>query len=245
MRTTLSWNTKQQQTAASLKPMGWIESLLVVLLPAVAMIFAHYVAYPYLKSNGIAPYISYSIATFPVMIFMFAAALIGYRLEGHPWTWAAFSLRFRLGHMNKRAWLLTGAGVVALLLAGQLANMLLMALYQALHYTPYSFAFGAPIPLLALVGLLFNIIGEEFWWRGYILPRQEAHFGRWAWLVNGTLWSFFHLFKWWGLPGLLLVCQIIPYLSQRLKNNWPAMLMHFVLNGLGIVVGVILILFNS
>jgi hypothetical protein len=110
------------------------------------------------------------------------------------------------------------------------------------NYTPYSFAFGAPVPLLALVGLFFNIVGVEFWWRGYILPRQEVRFGRRAWLVNGTRWSFFHIFKWWGLPGLLVVCQIVPFLSQKLKNNWPAMIMDFLINGLGIVVSVVMLL---
>ena len=29
----------------------------------------------------------------------------------------------------------------------------------------------------ATVILLFNIGGEELWWRGYVLPRQELAFG--------------------------------------------------------------------
>jgi membrane protease YdiL (CAAX protease family) len=228
----------------SLVPMGWIETGLAMLFPTAGMIFAHYAAYPYLKSLGIAPYISYMAATIPVMIGMLLAALIGYHREGHAWTWEAFAKRFRLGRPNGRVWLWTGAAVIAYLLLGQLANTLLMMIYQALAFTPPTFAFGAPIPLLAIVGLAFNIIGEEFWWRGYILPRQEAHFGRWAWLVNGTIWAFFHLYKWWGLPGMLIVCQIIPFLSQRLKNNWPALLLHFLLNGLGILIAIAAILIS-
>ena len=31
-----------------------------------------------------------------------------------------------------------------------------------------------------LGGLFFNIFGEEFWWRGYILPRQELVMGKYA-----------------------------------------------------------------
>jgi hypothetical protein len=75
-----------------------------------------------------------------------------------------------------------------------------------------------------------------------LYPTPAASFGRWAWLVNGTLWAFFHIFKWWALPGLLVICQIIPFLSQRLKNNWPALILHFLLNGLGIFIAVITVL---
>lgn len=41
--------------------------------------------------------------------------------------------------------------------------------------------------------LCFNIAGEELWWRGYILPRQEAASGKIASLMHGLLWAAFHL----------------------------------------------------
>ncbi len=241
MDTTLSLKMKETREIKLLQPMGWIESILVVLIPALAMIFAHYVAFPYLKSTGLPPYESYCLATIPVLACMLLASLIGYHREGRPWTWAAFSQRFRLEGMSKRAWLWTGAAVIAYLAIAQLVNTLLLLLYKAFNFTiPTNFVFGAPSPLLALVLVFFNIVGEEFWWRGYILPRQEARFGRWAWLVNGTLWAFFHAFRWWSLPGMLIICQIIPFLSQRVKNNWPAIALHFLTNGLGIVVTVVM-----
>jgi hypothetical protein len=34
---------------------------------------------------------------------------------------------------------------------------------------------------------VLNIVGEEFVWRGVVLPRQEVAFGGRAWLVNGVL----------------------------------------------------------
>src|SRR5205807_1973574 len=46
----------------------------------------------------------------------------------------------------------------------------------------------------ALVMLACNIGGEELWWRGYLLPRQEAAFGKAAWIIHGMYWSLFHLF---------------------------------------------------
>jgi membrane protease YdiL (CAAX protease family) len=241
METALSMKMKETGETKSLQPMGWVESILVVLIPALALFFAHYVAFPYLKSAGLPPYESYCLATTPVLAGMLVAALIGYHREGHPWTWAAFSQRFRLTRMSKRAWLWLGAATLVYLAIAQLVNTLLMLLYEAVNFTiPTTFVFAAPSPLLALVAVFFNIAGEEFWWRGYILPRQEARFGSLAWLIHGTLWAFFHLFRWWALPGLLIFCQIIPYLSQRVKNNWPAIILHFISNGLGIVVTVMM-----
>jgi membrane protease YdiL (CAAX protease family) len=38
----------------------------------------------------------------------------------------------------------------------------------------------------------FNIVGEELWWRGFILPRQEPVFGRRTWVLQGVLHGFFH-----------------------------------------------------
>ena len=51
--------------------------------------------------------------------------------------------------------------------------------------------------------LIFNIVGEELWWRGYIFPRQEKQHGRFTWVLHGLLWTLFHAFKWWDLIGLV------------------------------------------
>jgi hypothetical protein len=42
--------------------------------------------------------------------------------------------------------------------------------------------------------VVLNIFGEELWWRGYVLPRQELFFGRATWIVHGIFWSAFHFF---------------------------------------------------
>ena len=56
---------------------------------------------------------------------------------------------------------------------------------------------GAPLPgnwsvfILYAIILSFNIFGEELWWRGYILPRQELSHGRFTWLIHGLIGSPF------------------------------------------------------
>ena len=86
-----------------------------------------------------------------------------------------------------------------------------------------------------LGGLFFNIFGEEFWWRGYILPRQEVVMGKYTWFIHGILWTLFHVFWKWNLIMLLPVCLSISFVASKLKNTWPAIIAHFVLNGMGII----------
>ena len=89
--------------------------------------------------------------------------------------------------------------------------------------------------LFMLVLLFFNILGEEFWWRGLILPRQELTHGKNTWLIHGTLWAFFHIFKYWSVIGLLPVCLALTYVAQRRQNTWPGIITHFIINGLGLI----------
>nr|WP_264475105.1 CPBP family intramembrane glutamic endopeptidase [Salinirubrum litoreum] len=93
------------------------------------------------------------------------------------------------------------------------------------------------------VAFVINVGGEELLWRGYLLPRQEAVFGRWAWLVNGLLWVVaVHAFMWWTLVGLLPTGLVTPYLVQRYESTWAGIVVHGLGNALWLgllVVGVV------
>jgi membrane protease YdiL (CAAX protease family) len=96
--------------------------------------------------------------------------------------------------------------------------------------------------LLTLLLLFFNIVGEEFWWRGYILPRQELALGKHAWIVHGILWTLFHAFKYWDWLALLPVCLGIAFVAQSRRNTWIGFWAHLLFNSvsaLGIIALVI------
>ena len=79
---------------------------------------------------------------------------------------------------------------------------------------------------------ILNIMGEEFLWRGVLLPRQEIAFGKWAWLVNGSGWLLFHLaFGPMLLITLLPIVLILPFAAQHQRNSWVGVLIHAGLNG--------------
>ena len=79
---------------------------------------------------------------------------------------------------------------------------------------------------------LLNILGEEFLWRGVILPRQEVVFGKYTWLVHGFGWGIFHIaFGWQLLITLIPLIFIQSYVVQKTKNSWTGVIMHGGING--------------
>ena len=80
------------------------------------------------------------------------------------------------------------------------------------------------------IGWLFNILGEEFWFRGYILPRQELAFGKVSWVVNGLMFALNHLWQPWILIAILPSSLLLAYIVQSRKNTWIGIIQHGVVN---------------
>ncbi len=79
---------------------------------------------------------------------------------------------------------------------------------------------------------ILNILGEEFLWRGVMLPRQEVVFGKYTWLIHGFGWGLFHIaFGWQLLITLIPLIFIQSYIVQKRKNSWIGVIMHGGLNG--------------
>lgn len=94
------------------------------------------------------------------------------------------------------------------------------------------------IPVVYFIGWILNILGEEFWYRGWMLPRQEVAFGKFAWLVNGTVFTLQHWMQPWNflviLPGALFMSFVI----QLRKNTWIGIIQHGLMN-LGLLIHII------
>jgi membrane protease YdiL (CAAX protease family) len=103
------------------------------------------------------------------------------------------------------------------------------------HFGPHDFM-GIPLQgnwwilvYYAVVMLVCNIGGEELWWRGYVLPRQELAFGRHAWIVHGIFWSAFHLFMQptlWDTTRMAITGLALSFIAQRTRNTWPGIIGH-------------------
>jgi membrane protease YdiL (CAAX protease family) len=93
----------------------------------------------------------------------------------------------------------------------------------------------------AVVLVFGNIAGEELWWRGYLLPRQEAASGSVAWLFHGLFWAAFHLFfqaTAWDMIRMMPTCCALAFVAQYRKSTWPGIVAHTVANG-GVLIGIL------
>lgn len=220
------------------RPMRFWQSLLFFLVPGLYAVLAQYVIFPSFVRLGISQENAYNTAHLTGFLGLFIATIIALRMEGWALSWATTKDRLRFRRMSLTAWKWTLAFLVLYLLSGFVLNVLAQFVYERLGFWPPD----ADIPLTnvpyILILLIVNVISEEFWWRGYILPRQELEHGRFAWIVNGLLWSFFHLFKWWAVPFMLLKHWMLPFVVQRTKNTTPAILIHLFSNGIGIFLSI-------
>ena len=135
-------------------------------------------------------------------------------------------------------WALGGFAVVGVLTGGIGAALGALADRSQLHPSFMAFEplgpgrywiFGAWLPFFAL-----NILGEEFVWRAFMLPRQEVAFGEKAWLVNAVLWLLFHAaFPWQVLVTLVPITLILPYVVQRRRSTWIGIVIHGAFGAMG------------
>lgn len=159
------------------------------------------------------------------------------RTSEKPFVWRE---RLRMTPMRGADWIWTLAGLLAIGVAMGVMLLLMKLLTGTIDLTP-SFMELEPLGpgrwwiLVAWIPFyLVNILGEEFLWRGVILPRQEAALGRWAWMVNGAGWLMFH-----GAFGMTIMIMLIPtvfilpYVVQRRGNSWIGVVIHAALNGPG------------
>lgn len=250
------------------KPMSIQMALFYFGIPAVVAVLIVYVVMPLLSARGVPIFFNYSLvyATVP-MLGLIVASLIAYRREGNVMSWSEFTNRFRLNKMDGKSWLWAiGLTLFMVLSAGLLSfTSRWLASFSFLappDYWPAELKPTAPagptsgalptefmgLPLagnwwilvVLLISLVIATFGEELWWRGYILPRQELAHGNRTWLVHGLLWTAFHLFAPWNLLAILPGCLALSFVAQRLKNTWPAVIAHGLANGLLVVIVVVL-----
>ena len=107
-----------ESRAKSLRPLPLFESILLFGIPAILLAVSLWWLWPLLTGAGLARPSVYVLSLTLVNAGLMVAALVGYHLEGNPWTWSAFSERMRLSRMTGRIWLWTLGGT---LLFGALA----------------------------------------------------------------------------------------------------------------------------
>lgn len=244
----------------SLKPLGILPSLGYFFLPAGVCFFFVYALMPWVHQQGWGELATVLFGLTLPLLGLLAASLTAFVLEGSPRSRAAFVQRFRLERPRPSTLLWSLAVLAGMVLGFVLLGWTVPWLLQFPLFAPPEFLppivdprhaggpftpdgrfLGVALPgqwwiVAVYAGILaVNILGEEFWWRGYILPRQERAFGRWTWLVHGLLWTGFHVFWKWNLLVLLPGCLVLAFVAQKTRSTWPGILAHTAINGLGLV----------
>jgi membrane protease YdiL (CAAX protease family) len=80
------------------------------------------------------------------------------------------------------------------------------------------------------IGLVFNIFGEEIYYRGYLLPRMRGAFGKWDWVANGVLFTLKHVYQRWMYPGILVGGLAFAFAAGPLGSLPLAMIFHWIGN---------------
>jgi uncharacterized protein len=188
------------------------------------------------------------------LIWLFVLSMIIVRREEGDLRWATVKRRLRLntplepatGQPRARLWLwvlpfLVGVVVVELVLNTPLENAWVSIVpFLAEPQGGYSFdaILGSQEVLERLVGawwffVLFVVfaafntfLGEEFLFRGVLLPRMEGVFGRGSWVANNVLFALYHVHVPWVIPNAFLTGLLYTFPAYRYRSTWMSIIVH-------------------
>jgi membrane protease YdiL (CAAX protease family) len=204
------------------------------------------------------------------LVWLFVLSMIIVRREESDLRWATVKRRLRLNTPREPAtgvprarlflWVvpfIVGVTVIELLLNTPLENAW-VSVFPFLA-EPEGRSFGAILGsqeilqqlvgawwffALVVVQSIFNtILGEEFLFRGVLLPRMEGVFGRWSWVANSVLFGFYHVHVPWVIPNAVLTGLLYTYPAYRYRSTWMSIIVHsaqsvyFAFLVLGVVLG--------
>jgi membrane protease YdiL (CAAX protease family) len=190
------------------------------------------------------------------LVWLFVLSMIIVRQEEGNLHWATVKRRLRLntprdpktGETRRRLWLWVIPLIIAIVVwevaLRSYVDKLWVSLFPFLAEPPgYSLgtALGSREILNRLVGAwwffglfvvnaVFNtILGEEFLFRGVLLPKMEGVFGRWSWVANGVLFGFYHVHQPWSIVGNAISgVFLLAFPSRRFRCTWLGVIVHSV-----------------
>ena len=204
------------------------------------------------------------------LVWLFVLSMIIVRREEGDLRWATVKRRLRLnaprepatGQPRARLWLwvvpfLVAVAVVQVVLASRIENVWVSVFPFLAEPAGYSSdaLFESQEILARLEGAwwffalyvifaVFNsILGEEFLFRGVLLPKMEGVFGRGSWMANGILFGFYHVHQPWGILNSVLTGLLYSFPAYRYRSTWMSIILHSAQNVflaflvLGVVLG--------
>ncbi|MDL5513038.1 CPBP family intramembrane metalloprotease [Arenibacter sp. M-2] len=222
-------------------PLQWKDYIFFCGLPTLLNYIACQLIIPLFETNSLLPIeVIYFISVGGIaLIPMFIMSIFLSKNESTSNKIKAIFFRMRINKLSKKDWVYTIVTFIILCTSSYLTAKIIMP-KMGIDAMPFFFK---NMPLVShnmwilyvwTLFFFFNILGEEFLWRGYILPRQELQLGKWAWFVQGIFWTFWHLPM--GLDLILVsfpIFFILPAVAQLRQNTTIAILIHTVFGAFG------------
>ena len=96
--------------------------------------------------------------------------------------------------------------------------------------------------LFFIQGAIIGPIVEEYYFRGYLLPRMPSSLKGYAPLLHSALMALYHTWTPWLVIARTVGLLPLVYVVQRKKNIYVGMIAHCLLNTIDVATGVIFIL---
>lgn len=222
-----------------LKALNLAPDCAIFLIGSILVYGVVYWGVPTLTASGMEPMVAWMVLSVPcIFLPIIACGLLVLRSEPAPQSWTE---RLRLQQPSTGDWRWGGLGLIGIGVGSGVMFGLCTALGLdpnppfARDIQPFT---GDRLWMLGLWAVYWpiNILGENLVWRGIVLPRMEVVLGDVAWLLNAILWGVFHLA--FGLGNMLVLVPtliLVPFIAQRRRSTWLAVLLHAGLSGPGFV----------
>ena len=243
-----------------IKPISIFNSIWYFIISSALIYVGLYKGIPVLMDTDLPFLTAYLILSYLPFVFLFVTALILYRREGNKWNWSDFKYRLRIKKMSKKDWFwalgLLVFGLISYVgltpVGAWLANF---SFFSPPNFFPaeinpnksmvsgffmdYKLAGQYWVPLAYFIGLVFNILGEEFLWRGIILPRQIKKYHNKAWIYHGIIWTFWHFFWTWNLIIIFPFSMALSYVFYKRQNILVPIFAHGLMNSIPLILIII------
>jgi membrane protease YdiL (CAAX protease family) len=188
------------------------------------------------------------------LIWQFILSMVIVYREGGDLRWITIQRRLWLQHprdpktgqIQKKLWWWVLPGSLLFALIGLALSPTVTTWWTTVFpffAEPSSFAFDSVLEVPAfraqLVGnwgfvftmivlSVFNVfLGEEFLFRGVLLPKMRGVFGKWDWVANGLLFTLYHIHQpWTWLSGWPIAVFLFALPARRFQSIWLTIIIH-------------------
>lgn len=243
----LEWKSTKQLNVSQL--------FLATFLPSAFAFTGFHLVLPKLTQGGIPTLIAWPLIASVMLALFVIFAVLFMKKEAHSLS-VSLKERFCIKSVSKKDWFITIGLVFLIIITSGITSKVSIFLlditgYTVPEYMPF-FLNPAINPMTSsmeqlspgydisgklfliipmLITILLNVLTEDLYFRAWMQPKM-AKYGKFAWIISGSLFAFYHTFQIWLLPTLLVATCSMAYITQRTRSIIPSLTVHLLVNGL-------------